>query len=187
MSIYDTARQLKISGVVVQAHIDPTQISPRIKKMSQAMLRKGQLKGGWNSKSMQLTRQIMRDSNLPMLNGWDTMLRCSQLSPDDLAQFDEWFDADAALEKMKMTAAQTDSRWYVDRIATNVIENKRAIRKLNPKHLVQFYLRLDSPDMREQINDKLLSLRLPEDVAALCALADRLDDPTPIPMKLEIF
>jgi hypothetical protein len=33
----------------------------------------------------------------------------------------------------------------------------------------------------------LLSLRLPEDVAALNALADRLDDPTPIPMKLEIF
>jgi hypothetical protein len=187
MSIYDTARQLKISGVVVQAHIDPTHITPRIKKMTQAMFRKGQLKGGWSSKSMQLARQLMRDKHLPMLNGWDTMLRCQQLSPDDLAQFDEWFDADAALEKMKLTQAQTDSRWYVDRINTNIVENKRAIRKLNPKHLVQFYLRLDSPDFRTQIHDRLLELRLPEDVAALNALADRLDDPTPIPMKIEIF
>ncbi|MGI9141596.1 MAG: hypothetical protein ACR2IJ_00245 [Fluviibacter sp.] len=187
MSIYDTARQLKIPGVVVQAHIDTTQISPRIKKMTQDMLRKGKLKGGWSSKSLQLARQLMRGHHLPVLNGWDTMFRCQQLSPNDLAQFDEWFDADAALEKMKMTAAQTDSRWYVDRINTNIVENKRAIRKLNPKHLVQFYLRIDSPDMREQINDKLLSLRLPEDIAALCSLADRLDDPTPIPMELEIF
>lgn len=187
MSIYDTARQLKIPGVVVQAHIDPTQISPRIKKMVQDMLRKGQLKGGWSSKSLQLARQIMRDSNLPVLNGWDTMFRCQQLSPADLAEFDELIEADAALEKMRLTAAQTESRWYVESIATNVLENKRTLRRLNPKHMSQFYLRIDSPDIRKQIHDKLLSLRLPKDVFALCALADRLDDPTPIPMKLEIF
>jgi hypothetical protein len=187
MSIYDTARQLKISGVVIQAHIDPTQISPRIKKMTQAMFRKGKLKGGWSSKSMQLARQLMRDKHLPVLNGWDSMFRCQHLSPANLAQFDEWFDADAALEKMKMTQAQMDSRWYVDRINTNIVENKRMIRKLDHTHMIQFYLRIDSPEMREQIHERLLELRLPEDVAALNALADRLDDPTPIPMKIEIF
>jgi hypothetical protein len=187
MSIYDTARQLKISGVVIQAHIDTTRITPRIKKMTQAMFRKGKLKGGWSSKSMQLARQLMRDQNLPVLNGWDSMFRCQRLSPADLAQFDEWFEADAALEKMKMTQSQMDSRWYVDRINTNIVENKRTIRKLSNKHMIQFYLRLDSPDIRAQIHDRLLELRLPEDVAALNALADRLDDTTPIPMKIEIF
>ena len=55
MSVYDIARQLKISGVEVQACINPTQITPRIKKMTQDMLRKGKIKGGWNSKSMQLS------------------------------------------------------------------------------------------------------------------------------------
>lgn len=187
MSIYDTARQLKISGVVVQAHIDPTQITPRIKKMTQEMFRKGKLKGGWASKSMQLARQLMRDQNLPVLNGWDSMFRCQALTSEDLAQLDELFEADAALEKMRLTLAQADSRWYVDRINTNVVENKRTVRKLSDKHMIQFYVRIDSPEIREQVHEKLLSLRLAEDVAALNVLADRLDDPTPIPMKLEIF
>jgi hypothetical protein len=169
----------------VQAHIDPTQLSPRIKKMTQAMLRKGKLKGGWASKSMQLTRQLMRDKHLPVLNGWDTMFRCSQLSPNDLAQFDEWFEADAALEKMKIDAGT--NHWAIKRLDTNVVENKRTIRKLSDKHMIQFFVRLDSQELREIVHNRLLELRLPEDVAALNALADRLDDPTPIPMKLEIF
>jgi hypothetical protein len=187
MSIYDTARQLKISGVVVQAHIDPTQISPRIKKMAQDMFRKGKLKGGWSSKSMQLARQLMRDKNLPVLNGWDSMFRCQRLSPADLAQFDEWFEADAALEKMKIDGST--NHWAIKRLDTNIVENKRTIRKLNDyaPQMMQFYVRLDNQELREIVHNKLLSLRLPEDVAALNALADRLDDPTPIPMKLEIF
>lgn len=190
MSIYDTARQLKISGVVVQAHIDPTQITPRIKKMTQAMLRKGKLKGGWNSKSMQLARQLMRDTNLPVLNGWDTMFRCQPLTDADLAQFDEWFEADVALEKMKLSGkddSHNHHHYYLKRLDTNVAENKRAVRKLGDTHMTQFYLRFDSQELKEAAHEKLLSLRLPEDVAALNALADRLDDPTPIPMKLEIF
>lgn len=185
MSIYDTARQLKIAGVVVQAHIDPTQITPRIKNMTQAMLRKGKLKGGWSSKSMQLARQLMRDSQVPILNGWDSLFRCQPLSPSDLAQFDEWFEADAALEKMKINA--DTNPWAIKRLDTNVAENKRAVRKLGDTHMTQFYLRFDSQELKEAAHERLLSLRLPEDVAALNVLADRLDDPTPIPMKLEIF
>jgi hypothetical protein len=187
MSIYDTARQLKVSGVVIQAHIDPTQITPRIKKMTQAMFRKGQLKGGWSSKSFHLARTLMREKQLPVLNGWDSMFRCQKLSRADLAELDELFDADAALEKMKLTEAQKESKWYVDRINTNLVENKRAVRKLDDKNFMQFYVRMDSPDMRVQVNEKLMAMRLPEDVAALNALADRLDDPTPIPMKIEIY
>jgi hypothetical protein len=187
MSIYDTARQLKISGVVVQAHIDPTQITPRIKKMTQEMFRKGKLKGGWASKSMQLARQLMRDKNLPVLNGWDSMFRCQPLSPSDLAQLDEFFEADAALEKMKIAGKEDTNQWYLRRIDTNVVENKRAVRLLQPDRMTQFYLRFDNQELREQAHEKLLAMRLPEDVAELNALADRLDDPTPIPMKLEIF
>jgi len=190
MTVYDTARQLKISGVVVQAHIDPTQITPRIKKMTQDMFRKGKLKGGWASKSMQLARQLMHDKNLPVLGGWDTMFRCQQLSPSDLAQFDEWFETDVALEKMKM-AGKDDSanhnHWYIKRLDANVAENKRTIRKLSDKQMMQFYLRIDNQELREIVHNRLLELRLPKDVAALNALADRLDDPTPIPMKLNTY
>jgi hypothetical protein len=185
MSIYDTARQLKISGVVVQAHIDPTQITPRIKKMTQAMFRTGKLKGGWASKSMQLARQLMRDQNLPVLNGWDAMFRCQPLTDADLAQFDEWFEADAALEKMKIDGGT--NHWAIKRLDSNVADNKRVIRKLSDKQMVQFYLRFDNQELKEAAHEKLLAMRLPEDVAELNALADRLDDPTPIPMKLEIF
>lgn len=186
MSIYDTARQLKVPGVVVQAHIDPTHITPRIKKMSQDMLRKGKFKGSWGSKSLQLAMQLMQDKNLPVLNGWNSMFRCQQLSQEDLEQFDEWFEADVMLEKMKI-ANPTENHWAIKRLDANVVENKRTIRKLNPTQMMQFYVRVDTDAIREQVIGKLLSLRLPEDVAKLCALADRLDDPTPIPMKLEVY
>ena len=69
----------------------------------------------------------------------------------------------------------------------NLEENKRTLRKLTPDHLIALYLRIDSSHIREEVHNKLMSLRLSEDVAALVALADRLDDPTPIPMKIDIF
>lgn len=188
MSVYSIARQLKIAGVVVKAHIDPTQVSPRIKKMTQDMFRKGQLKGGWNSKSMQLANQLLRGHNLPVLNGWDTMFRCHTLTEAQIAQFDEMFEADYALEMMRVGDKGADPQnWYRRRASENLQENKEGIRKLTPKHLISFYPRFDSQDLRAEFYDKLLPLRLPEDVAALHALADRLDDPTPIPMLLEIY
>lgn len=186
MSVYDIARQLKIAGVVVQAHIDPTKVSPRIKKLTQDMLLKGQLKGGWSSKSLQLARQLLRGHNLPVLNGWDSMFRCHKLSDEDLAQFDEWFEADAALEKMKHSGEDT-STWYIRRTMDNLRQNKEMVRSLRPDRLIQFYLRIDTPAIREEINAKLLTLRMPEDVAMLNDLADMLDDTKPIPMPMEIF
>jgi hypothetical protein len=184
MSIYDIARQLKLSGVVVQAHIDPTRITPRIKKMTQAMLRKGVLKGGWNSKSLQLAQTLMRDSNLPVLHHWNAVFRTRQLSPSELAQFDEWFEADVMIEKLKIANPQ-EKQWAINRLNENVEENKAAIRKLS-SNMGTFYLRFDNPEYRAQASELLLSLRLPEDVAALNALADRLDDPTPIPLTINI-
>lgn len=185
MSVFDTARQLKIPGVVVQAHIDPTQITPRIKKMTQAMFRTGKLKGGWSSKSMQLARQLMRDKNLPVLNGWDSMFRCQPLTAEDLAKFDEWFEADVALEKMKLSGKE-HSHYYLKRLDENVAQNKRAVRQLDRAHMMQLYLRFDNQELRAAAHEKLLAMRLPEDVAALNELADRLDDPTPIPLKINI-
>ena len=112
------------------------------------------------------------------------MFRCQPLTDADLAQFDEWFEADVALEKMKMNESQRDSVWYVKRLDANIEENKRAIRKLTHKHMTQFYVRIDNDPIREQVYDKLLSLRLPEDIAALHEVADLLDAPTPIPLRL---
>ena len=184
MTIYDIARQLKLPGVVAQAHIDPTQVSPRIKKMVQDMLRKGKLKGTWSSKSLQLTMTLLEGKKLPVLQGWNSWFRCRELTLEDLAQIDEWFEADHMLSKMKLNP---DEHVYaIKRLVVSLEENKRAIRKLGSKHLEQVYFRMDTPELREQVHNRLLELRLPEDVAALHKVADRLDDPTPIPLKLNI-
>ena len=185
MTIYDTARQLKIPGVVVQAHIDPTQVSPRIKKLVQTMIRKGAFKGGWNSKSLMLARHLLDGKNLPMLCGWNTMFRCQTLTKADIEFFDELLEADCALEKMKMTDSQRESVWYVKRMDENVRENKVAVRRLG-SDMMTFYARIDNAPIREQVHERLLALRMPEDVAALDAVAARLDDPTPIPVVLNI-
>jgi hypothetical protein len=184
MSIYDTARDLKLPGAVVSAHIDPTKITPRIKKMVQTMLRNGKLKGGWSSQSFMLARKLLESKNLPVLQGWNSRFRCRPLTDADLAQFDEWFEADVALEKMKMNASQRDSVWYLKRFDANLAENKRAIRNLTHRNLIPFYVRIDNDPIKVQVHDKLLELRLPKDIAALNEVADLLDAPTPIPLRL---
>lgn len=186
MSIYDTARQLKLPGAVVSAHIDPTQITPRIKKMTQTMIRNGAFKGGWNSKSLQLANTLLEGKKLPMLHTWNSWFRCRQLTSEDLAQMDEWFEADIMLEKAKMNEAQRESGWYTKRLDANLEENKQTLRKIGSEQLVQVYFRIDTPELREQVHERLLALRLPEDVAALHKVADRLDDPTHIPLKINI-
>ena len=172
--------------MVVQAHIDPTQISPRIKKMTQTMLRKGLLKGGWSSMSKLLARQLLEGVETPMLaKGWGSYYRTNKIDAKQLAFFDEMFEANAALEKLSMTDAQRESQWAHQRIASNLRENQVMIRRVNTKSM-SLLLHLDNKEIREQVYERLLELRMPEDVAATNAVADRLDDPTPIPVKLKI-
>lgn len=185
MSIYDTARQLKIPGVVVQAHIDPTKVSPRIKKMVQTMIRKGELKGGWGSKSLLLAKHLLDGKNLPMLAVWNGRYRAKRFNAEQIARLDELFEADIALEKMKMTDSQRESEWYGRRIDEALRDNKLMVRRVDTT-MMAFYARVDTPEIREQVHALLLEWRLPEDVAALNAVADRLDDPTPIPVVLNI-
>lgn len=185
MTIYDTARDLKLPGAVVHAHIDPLRVSPRIKKMVQTMLRKGVLKGGWSSQSLMLARKLLDGKNIPVLHGWNSTYRAKPFNAEQLSFFDEMFEANATLEKIKLTPAQKESKWYTERVEENLRDNKRLVRIVNTE-LRSFHLRFDSPDIREQVYERLLELRMPEDVAALNALADRLDDPTPIPFNINI-
>jgi hypothetical protein len=115
MTIYDTARDLKLPGAVVSAHIDPTKVSPRIKKMVQTMLRKGKLKGGWSSQSLMLARKLLDGKNIPVLQGWNSYYRAEPFNAETLAFFDEMFEADASLEKIRMSDSQRESKWYIER------------------------------------------------------------------------
>lgn len=184
MSVYDTARQLKIPGVVVQAHIDPTLVSPRIKKMAQTMLRKGMLKGGWNSKSALLARHLLEDTGLPVLARWNSFYRAPKFNAETLAYFDELFEADIALQKMDMSPEQLGTPWNAKVLRDDLEENQQAVRRVGTT-TKSLFLRMYNEDLRAQAHEKLLALRSPKDVAALDALAARLDDPTPIPVKLK--
>jgi hypothetical protein len=185
MTIYETARDLKLPGAVVSAYIDPTKVSPRIKKMVQTMLRKGQLKGGWSSQSLMLARKLLDGKNIPVLHGWNSFYRAEPFNAETIAFFDEMFEADASLEKMGLSAAERESKWYFDRVEESLRDNKILVRRVTTDSM-SFHLRMGNHDLREQVDEKLLSLRMPEDVAALNAVADRLDDPTPIPLKINI-
>jgi len=59
MSAFDTARDLRIPGVIVErVYIDPTAIGTRMKNMVKKMLRQGYTEGGWNSKSKRLALKL---------------------------------------------------------------------------------------------------------------------------------
>jgi hypothetical protein len=173
--------------MVVQAHIDPTHITPRIKKATQAMLRTGMIKGGWSSKSKMLAQQLTKHADLPALTvnyWWGSKYRAPRFTASQLEYFDELFEADAAVQKITLDGGIKE--YALNRINNGLRENKALVRAIVPDVCIAVQLRMDRDELREQVQNKLLELRCPKDVAALHALADSLSGTALIPVTLNL-
>ena len=185
MSIYDIARDLQIAGVVVQAHIDPKQVSVRIKNAAQRMIRSGVLKGGWNSKSRKLAYKLVENTNAPVLRSmWREQFAIDPLPPEAIERLDEMFEADIALSKMR-TDFDALGDWAREHYHRNwnasLRDNKAAIRRLS-RTPTPFYLSFDAPEYRKEAYDYIMSFATADDKAELNRIADLLDGETPIPI-----
>jgi len=186
MNVYELARELKVIGTVIQAHIDPTRIPVRTKRSAQRMIRSGIMKGGWSSKAKQLALKLVEGTSAPVLrNSWrQNEFAIEPLQPEAIARLDEMFEADIALAKMTTDfneLHESHSKWRIESWEYNLNSNKKLIRQLS-RTPIDFRLSFESREYQKEALEYIMSFSTAEDKAELARIASLLDRDAPIPL-----
>jgi hypothetical protein len=114
-NLLQTARKLRLPGVVVRAEIIPQRISPRIKSMVQKMLRAGVLTGGWQSQAKRLAGALIEatDPTVPHIRihkGYgSTVFNASHLL--NYSRMDELIEANYLMEVLRHCNPAAERRY----------------------------------------------------------------------------
>lgn len=189
MSAFDTARDVRLPGIVIRdVFIDPKQLSPRMKNMVKTMLRSGALKGGWNSKSKQLATKIVERTNVMTvdvgLRGLHAPARHTY-SDAIVKEVCALIDVDEALELMD------DNQLYGHAINIETMNKRTRDRHARIRETVRTnhphrWCWMFSQELTQQVADLFLSARTREQIEAAEKLCDMLDNNTPIPITLSM-
>lgn len=105
MSAFDTARDVRLPGIVIdRVYIDPKQLTTRMKNAVKKMLREGKAHGGWGSKSKALAMKLSKCHDLSLVHstGWGFYAPQRQTYDDEqVKQILHLIDADEAIELMQ--------------------------------------------------------------------------------------
>lgn len=174
MNSYDYGRKItQMPGFRVEAWIDPTQISPRIKKSAQKMIRTGIMNGGYRSAARMLADQLMKDARIGVsacANKWGVTIFNAVLTHDTKADIINLLEAGRMIEiadKPESNHAYIDSRYR--RAMSMDMRPDRAIS-------LSCYV----VPINQQIAEVAAASRTPFMIAEANKLADQLDDVAPI-------
>ena len=102
MNGYDYGRKImQMPGFKVEAWIDPTQISTRIKKSAQKMIRTGVMTGGYRSTARMLAKQLMDDARIVVsasYSKWGVVIFNATLTHDTKAEIINLLEAARMIE-----------------------------------------------------------------------------------------
>lgn len=174
MNTFDTARKINhMPGIKLEASIEPTRISTRVKKSAQKMIRSGILNGGYRSTARMLATQLSDDAKIApsaSANKWGATIYNATLTPDTKTEIS------TLLEAARMIELSTDSEH------NKKYTNDRYERARKSLHHSTATIRMTCyvPAITQQIAEVAAASRTAEQVAACNALADRLDDVAPI-------
>ena len=174
MNTFDTARKINhMPGIKVEASIDPTRISTRVKKSAQKMIRSGILNGGHRSTARMLATQLLADARIATsvsATQWGVSIYDATLTQGAKADIIELLEAARMIEMS--TATDHNRRYiterYIDSMALRV-------NRYNEIRMTCYV-----PAITQQIAELVAASRPVKQVAACNALADRLDDVAPI-------
>lgn len=104
MSAFDTARDLRMPGVVIeQVYFDPNRLTTRMKNAVKQMLREGKAHGSWGSKSKQVAVKLAETCKLSLVSstqwGWGVPDR-NTYGTEQIERVLEIMDAAEALDLM---------------------------------------------------------------------------------------
>lgn len=163
MSVYDTARKLRMAGVVVHAHIDPNMMTPRINKSIETMLRTGIYKG-WSSKAAQVARHLTFGLPCVYADRYSVNVRNHvHFESFDTPQIRELVEAERVIQ------LASSSHEHYTRTVNDYYESTMA----GLSDANQHYFRIRVPELQQQFMQLLSARRTESYVKRAHALADR--------------
>ena len=106
MSVYETARKLRLPGIEITAVINPALLTVRIRNSAIRMIEDGVITG-WGQ-AAKLARVLMEDCKAPHIKHgrvsyrYTTVYNCKDISDDIRAKLTEAGEADVAIYKMEL-------------------------------------------------------------------------------------
>lgn len=114
-TVYEVARALKMPGMVIQAHLDPTQLTTRVFNGTRKMLASGVVSG--HGASAGIARALFRKHGVNYVgtNKWGLYRRGTvNFTPEDVAQVNEIYSAYVAIRKMEVASSPNGMSAYWD-------------------------------------------------------------------------
>lgn len=131
-TIYETARKLRIPGMVIHAHVDPKLLTPRIRNAAIRMIDKGIVAGhGQAAKLARMLMESCEDAHIRFArHNWRyvTALNCKELPADIHGRLIEASEADRAIRVMELTEElnRRSSEWLARDL--NSLKNSTNVR-----------------------------------------------------------
>jgi len=179
MTSFDIARKItNMPGLKVEASIDPTLISTRVKKMAQKMIRTGVLTGGYRSVSRMLATQLLGDACIGAVAAatkWGVAIHNATITRATKAEIVNLLEAARMIE---MASKPESNHPY---ITARYKEAMKIERNRHDKINLSCYVL----PICQQIAELLAASRTAHHVEASNKLADLLDGTEPI--KANIF
>lgn len=178
MSAFDTARELRMPGIVIErAYLDPRQLSTRMKNAIKKMLRRGYTEGGWGSKSKQVAQKLAESHGLMLVGrngrGFSVPNR-STYTDEAAAKVLALIDADEALYYMTTDSNENHRNYMKARY-----NGAREIVRANHAGYGR-WVSMDSAELSAQCCEIFASMRTPQMIEKIEAMCDRIDAGEPI-------
>ena len=167
-TVYEIARNLKLPGVFVSAHLDPATIPPRMFNSIHRMIKTG-VAVGWSSQAAQVAKRLMRDHHVSFVETSPYGVATAAILNPSIK--DEVLELYEAYITVQTAQAQPGSRADY----TKYWEQRRADLEamFRPDYFMHKFIQVSNQHYRAQIALLMASARHPDDIAAGEALAAR--------------
>jgi hypothetical protein len=184
-TIYDIARDLKTAGVEVSAHINPANLTTRMRNSVKRMLLTGIMKGGYSSHAARITKMLTKEHNLSYVKdryGYIEFRIHRAFNDQEREQLAEWFSADKMLTMLKKEDGDKYHSEWVNR------SYESNMKTLNNKRTLEFndMVRVTNKELNEQTKELISLIKTDEEIKFRKQLCAKFDNNELIPIKVAI-
>lgn len=189
MSSFDTARDIRLPGVVIErVYIDPKQLTTRMKNTVKKSLREGHASGGWQSKSKQLVQKIADATGVRLVTstGYGFIAPPRHTYGDkEIEELLRISEADEAVELMD--DAQTHISRHLEHVQKHTRTKHERNREIIRGHTMHRWIAPGSnKDFMKQMIEVFVNSRTPQLVERAEQVCAMLDNNEPIPITLSM-
>ena len=183
-TIYDVARDLKTAGVEVSAHINPANLTVRMRNSIKHMLATGIMKGGYYSHAARITNMLIKEHNMSYAKNQHGHLQFKihrAFNDQERELLTEFINTD------KMLSMVSDSQNIYHKEWVNRY-HKDGMQTLGLTFNLEFStsFRINSKDLRKQALELIAKIKTPEEIELRKQLCAKFDSNELIPIEIAI-